>query len=82
MFIMLCLSSAPKPQSRSGYPPVAPKPSAIPMATGGAGPQEAEQESPLVTKKMIPVQSSRPPAAASVGQQGELMPRCKSFPVS
>ncbi|XP_024909226.1 rabphilin-3A-like isoform X2 [Cynoglossus semilaevis] len=64
--------AAPKPQSRSGYPPVAPKPSAIPMATGGAGPQEAEQESPLVTKKMIPVQSSRPPAAASVGQQGSM----------
>lgn len=59
-----------EPQGRAGYPPVAPKPSAVSMATGGAAPQEG---SPAVMKKMLPVQSSRPQPAASVAmaQQGE-----------
>ncbi|XP_037337539.2 rabphilin-3A-like [Pungitius pungitius] len=65
-------SAAPEPQGRGGYPPVAPKPSVARMATGGAGPEEAGQGSPVVIKKMIPTQSSRTPSAASatVGQQG------------
>lgn len=63
----------PEPQGRAGYPPVAPKPSAVRMATGGAGPEEAGQGSPVVMKKMVPVQSSRPQPAlsASLAQQGE-----------
>uniref|UniRef100_A0AAQ5YVU4 Rabphilin 3A homolog (mouse), b n=1 Tax=Amphiprion ocellaris TaxID=80972 RepID=A0AAQ5YVU4_AMPOC len=61
-----------KPQGRAGYPPVAPKP-VLRMATGGAGSEEAGQGSPVVMKKMVPVQSSRPQPAASaaVTQQGE-----------
>ncbi|XP_040052015.2 rabphilin-3A isoform X1 [Gasterosteus aculeatus] len=64
--------TAPEPQGRGGYPPVAPKPSVARMATGGAGPEEAGQGSPVAIKKMIPTQSSRPPSAASatVAQQG------------
>ncbi|TNN86403.1 Rabphilin-3A [Liparis tanakae] len=64
--------AAPEPEGRASYPPVAPKPSAVRMATGGAGPEEAGQGSPVAMKKMIPVQSSRPqPAAsASMAQQG------------
>lgn len=52
---------------------MAPKPSVARMATGGAGPEEAGQGSPVAIKKMIPTQSSRPPSAASatVAQQGE-----------
>uniref|UniRef100_A0A3B4XAS4 RabBD domain-containing protein n=1 Tax=Seriola lalandi dorsalis TaxID=1841481 RepID=A0A3B4XAS4_SERLL len=61
----------PEPLGRAGYPPVAPKPSAVCMATGGAGPQEAGQGSPVVMKKMVPVQSSRPQPAATMAQQGE-----------
>uniref|UniRef100_A0A8P4GKL9 Rabphilin-3A n=1 Tax=Dicentrarchus labrax TaxID=13489 RepID=A0A8P4GKL9_DICLA len=53
------------PHGRAGYPPVAPKPSVGRMATGGAGPEEAGQGSPVVMKKMVPVQSSRPQPAAS-----------------
>ncbi|XP_069555851.1 rabphilin-3A-like isoform X1 [Brachyistius frenatus] len=60
---------APEAQARAGYPPVAPKPVAR-MATGGAGPEEAGQGSPAVMKKMVPVQSSRPAASATVAQQG------------
>ncbi|XP_055367526.1 rabphilin-3A-like isoform X2 [Betta splendens] len=59
--------SGPEPRGRAGYPPVAPKPSAVRMATGGAGPEEAGQGSPVVMKKMVPVQSSRPQPA----QQGD-----------
>ncbi|KAG7243850.1 hypothetical protein INR49_006004 [Caranx melampygus] len=61
--------AGPESHGRAGYPPVAPKPSAVNMATGGAGPQEG---SPVVMKKMVPVQSSRPQPAASVAmaQQG------------
>ncbi|XP_037634622.1 rabphilin-3A-like isoform X2 [Sebastes umbrosus] len=64
--------SAPEPQGRGGYPPVAPKPSVGRMAAGGAGPEEAGQGSPVVMKKMVPVQSSRPQPAASapMAQQG------------
>ncbi|XP_076010386.1 rabphilin-3A-like [Genypterus blacodes] len=66
--------SGPEPQGRAGYPPVAPKPSAVFMATGGAGPgyaEEAGQGSPVMMKRVLPVQSSRPqPASASMGQQG------------
>ncbi|XP_047448102.1 rabphilin-3A-like isoform X2 [Mugil cephalus] len=60
-----------EPQGRASYPPVAPKP-AVRMATGGAGPEEAGQGSPVVMKKMVPVQSSRPQPAASatMAQQG------------
>ncbi|XP_068560035.1 rabphilin-3A-like [Cebidichthys violaceus] len=63
---------APEPQGRAGYPPVAPKPSVVRMATGGAGPEEAGQGSPVVMKKMVPVQSSRPQPAgsATMAQQG------------
>ncbi|XP_054867612.1 rabphilin-3A-like isoform X3 [Amphiprion ocellaris] len=63
--------SGPEPQGRAGYPPVAPKP-VLRMATGGAGSEEAGQGSPVVMKKMVPVQSSRPQPAASaaVTQQG------------
>lgn len=68
VFTVLCYSClGPDSQGRAGYPPVAPKPS-VHMATGGAGPQEAGQGSPVVMKKMVPVQSSRP---QPVAQQGE-----------
>ncbi|XP_051924704.1 rabphilin-3A-like isoform X2 [Hippocampus zosterae] len=50
----------PELKGRAGYPPVAPKPSVVRMATGSAGPEEAEQGSPVVMKRMVPVQSSRP----------------------
>ncbi|XP_041855476.1 rabphilin-3A-like isoform X2 [Melanotaenia boesemani] len=60
-----------EPQSRAGYPPVAPKP-VMHMATGGAGPEEVGHASPVVMKKIVPVQSSRPQSAASatIAQQG------------
>ncbi|AWP06802.1 putative rabphilin-3A-like [Scophthalmus maximus] len=58
--------AGPDSQGRAGYPPVAPKPS-VHMATGGAGPQEAGQGSPVVMKKMVPVQSSRPQPVAQQG---------------
>ncbi|KAM9810232.1 LOW QUALITY PROTEIN: rabphilin-3A-like [Neosynchiropus ocellatus] len=67
------------PQSRAGYPPVAPKPSMVRMASGGAGPEEAGQGSPVVMKKMVPVHSSRlPPTGGSMAQQGEAYhtPKC------
>ncbi|XP_037113627.1 rabphilin-3A-like [Syngnathus acus] len=62
-------------KGRAGYPPVAPKPSVVRMATGSAGPEEAEQGSPVVMKRMVPVQSSRPqpvvtPSVAPQGQVG------------
>ncbi|XP_049618207.1 rabphilin-3A isoform X1 [Syngnathus scovelli] len=62
-------------KGRTGYPPVAPKPSVVRMATGSAGPEEAEQGSPVVMKRMVPVQSSRPqpvvtPSVAPQGQVG------------
>uniref|UniRef100_A0A3Q2YHW7 Rabphilin 3A n=1 Tax=Hippocampus comes TaxID=109280 RepID=A0A3Q2YHW7_HIPCM len=47
-------------KGRAGYPPVAPKPSVVRMATGSAGPEDAEHGSPVVMKRMVPVQSSRP----------------------
>ncbi|XP_070689967.1 rabphilin-3A-like [Pempheris klunzingeri] len=59
----------PEPQGRAGYPPVAPKPSAVRMAT--AGPEEAGQGSPVVMKKMVPVQSSRPQPAPSASMAGQ-----------
>uniref|UniRef100_A0A7N5ZYU5 C2 domain-containing protein n=1 Tax=Anabas testudineus TaxID=64144 RepID=A0A7N5ZYU5_ANATE len=73
---LLCYSwlfSGPEPRGRAGYPPVAPKPSVVRMATGGAGPEEAGQGSPVVMKKMVPVQSSRMQSAASatMAQQGD-----------
>lgn len=73
MFCYSCLFLGPEPQERGGYPPVAPKPSAVRMATGGAGPAEAGQGSPVVMKKMVPVQSSRPQptGTATMAQQGE-----------
>lgn len=68
-----CLFLVPEPQGRAGYPPVAPKPSFTRMASGGAGPEEVGQGSPVVMKKMVPVQSSRssPAASATLAQQGE-----------
>ncbi|XP_061527447.1 rabphilin-3A-like isoform X2 [Phycodurus eques] len=62
-------------KGRAGYPPVAPKPSAVRAATGSAGPEEAEQGSPVVMKRTVPVQSSRPqpvvtPSMAPQGQVG------------
>lgn len=76
VFTVLCYSwlfLGAEPHGRAGYPPVAPKSSIVRMAMGGAGPQEAGQGSPVVMKKMVPVQSSRPhPAAlATMAQQGE-----------
>lgn len=76
MYTVLCYSClflGPEAQGRAGYPPVAPKPSAVRMATGGAGPEEAGQGSPVVMKKMLPVQSSRPQPAgtAKMAQQGD-----------
>lgn len=64
----------PEPQGRPGYPPVAPKP-VMRMASGGAGPEEAGQGSPVVVKKMVPVQSTRPQPCAStnVTQQGSMV---------
>ncbi|KAF6729301.1 Rabphilin-3A [Oryzias melastigma] len=59
-------ASAAESQGRAGYPPVAPKPS-VRMATGGAGPEELGQGSPVVMKKMVPVQSSRQPPSAQQG---------------
>ncbi|KAM3868450.1 rabphilin-3A-like [Diretmus argenteus] len=63
----------PEAKGRAGsYPPVAPKPAAGHMAAGGAGPgysDGAGQGSPVVMKKAVPVQSSRPQPAA-VAQQG------------
>jgi len=63
----------PEQQGRAGYPPVAPKPSVARMATGGAGPEEAGQGSPVVMRKAVPVHSSRPQPAASatMAPQGE-----------
>ncbi|XP_063346431.1 rabphilin-3A-like isoform X2 [Pelmatolapia mariae] len=64
----------PEPQGRPGYPPVAPKP-VMRMASGGAGPEEAGQGSPVVMKKMVPVQSTRPQPCASTNmtQQGSMV---------
>lgn len=64
----------PEPQGRPGYPPVAPKP-VMRMASGGAGPEEAGQGSPVVVKKMVPVQSTRsqPCASTNVTQQGSMV---------
>ncbi|XP_038560708.1 rabphilin-3A-like isoform X1 [Micropterus salmoides] len=61
----------PEPQGRDSYPPVAPKPSVVRMAAGGAGSEEAGQGSPVVMKKMVPVQSSRlqPAASTTMAQQ-------------
>ncbi|KAJ7994264.1 hypothetical protein DPEC_G00264080 [Dallia pectoralis] len=56
----------PEAHGRAGKPPVAPKPAEVCMATGRAGPGYAEggaQDSPVLTQKAVPVQSSRPPAA-------------------
>lgn len=72
VLIHSCLILAAESQGRAGYPPVAPKPS-VRMATGGAGPEELGQGSPVVMKKMVPVQSSRqqPSASVAMAQQGE-----------
>uniref|UniRef100_A0A3P9JPB3 C2 domain-containing protein n=1 Tax=Oryzias latipes TaxID=8090 RepID=A0A3P9JPB3_ORYLA len=72
VLIHSCLILAAESQGRAGYPPVAPKPS-VRMATGGAGPEELGQGSPVVMKKMVPVQSSRqqPSASATMAQQGD-----------
>ncbi|XP_068167809.1 rabphilin-3A-like [Antennarius striatus] len=63
----------PEPKVRAGYPPVAPKPSVGRMAAGGAGIEDAGQGGPVVMKKTVPVQSSRPPPVASalLTHQGE-----------
>ncbi|KAJ3603721.1 hypothetical protein NHX12_028462 [Muraenolepis orangiensis] len=67
---------SPERQSRTGgYPPVAPKPSETRMATGGAGPGHAAgpgQDSPVVMKKALNVQSSRPQPAAPAAQPGPM----------
>ncbi|XP_057687943.1 rabphilin-3A-like isoform X2 [Corythoichthys intestinalis] len=66
--------SGTEPKGRAGYPPVAPKPSVVRMATGNAGPEEAEHGSPVVMKRMVPVQSSRPQpvVSSSMNLQGQL----------
>ncbi|KAF3851111.1 hypothetical protein F7725_012883, partial [Dissostichus mawsoni] len=56
----------PEQQGRAGYPPVAPKPSVARMATGGAGPEEAGQGSPVVMRKAVP---RAPPAAREERRQ-------------
>ncbi|CAL8347203.1 unnamed protein product [Lota lota] len=61
----------PERQSRTGgYPPVAPKPSEVRMAPGGAG--GPGQDSPVVMKKAGTVQSSRPQPAATMAQPGPM----------
>ncbi|XP_077456284.1 rabphilin-3A-like isoform X2 [Stigmatopora argus] len=62
-------------KGRAGYPPVAPKPSVARAATGHACLEEGEQGSPMVMKRMVPVQSSRPqpvvtPSMTPQGQPG------------
>ncbi|XP_071377215.1 rabphilin-3A-like [Centroberyx affinis] len=66
--------SGAEPQGRAGYPPVAPKPSEVRMATGGASPGYTDQGGPVVMKKAVTVQSSRPQPAASatMAQQGSM----------
>lgn len=67
-----CSLLSTRPQAKAGYPRVAPKPSLPSMATGGACHEDAGQGSPVMMKKMVPVQSSRPhPASATMAQQGE-----------
>ncbi|KAJ8338636.1 hypothetical protein SKAU_G00354220 [Synaphobranchus kaupii] len=54
-----------EPTGRGGRPPVAPKPSVGRVGPSGAereGPSEA-QDTPVVLKRAVPVQSSRPPPA-------------------
>ncbi|CAL8248623.1 unnamed protein product [Merluccius merluccius] len=66
----------PERQSRTGgYPLVAPKPSEVRMAAGAAGPGYAGgpgQDSPVVMKKAVTVQSSRPQPAAAMAQPGPM----------
>lgn len=80
MFTCVCMCVihpcvlGPEPQGRAAYPPVAPKPE-LRMATGGAGPGYADggaQGSPVVMKRAVTVQSSRPQTAvsATMAQQG------------
>lgn len=79
MFVSLCVSIyilGADTQGRAGYPPLAPKPTEVSMATGGVGPgytDGAAQGGPVVMKKAVTVQSSRPQPAASatMAQQGE-----------
>jgi len=71
---LMCVTAVPagpERQSRpgGGYPPVAPKPAEVRMATGGAG--APGQVSPVVMKKAVTVQSSRPQPAAAAAQPGE-----------
>uniref|UniRef100_A0A8C8JJ88 Rabphilin-3A n=1 Tax=Oncorhynchus tshawytscha TaxID=74940 RepID=A0A8C8JJ88_ONCTS len=64
--------AGPEELGHAGKPPVAPKPSDVRMATGGTGHGYNEggaQNSPVALQKAVPVQSSRPPPAASA-QQG------------
>lgn len=59
-------------QAHPGYPRLAPKPSLSSMATGRACHEDAGQGSPVMMKKMVPVQSARPhTASATMAQQGE-----------
>ncbi|XP_077600279.1 rabphilin-3A-like isoform X2 [Stigmatopora nigra] len=60
-------------KGRAGYPPVAPKPSVPRAATGHASLDEGDQGSPMVMKRMVPVQSSRPQpvVAPSMTPQGQ-----------
>ncbi|KAM9392579.1 rabphilin-3A-like isoform 1-T2 [Pholidichthys leucotaenia] len=64
----------PELQSRAGYPPVAPKP-VLRMVSGGTGPEQSGQGSPVVMKKLVPVQSSRPqPTTCTImAQQGSMV---------
>ena len=62
--------SGPERQSRTGgYPPVALKPSEVRMSAGGVG--GPAQDSPVMMKKAMTVQSSRPQPAAAMAQPGE-----------
>ncbi|XP_064824277.1 rabphilin-3A-like [Oncorhynchus masou masou] len=63
--------AGPEELGHAGKPPGAPKPSDVRMATGGTGHGYNEggaQNSPVALQKAVPVQSSRPPPAASAQQ--------------
>ncbi|XP_059920919.1 rabphilin-3A-like [Gadus macrocephalus] len=64
-------TAGPERQSRTGgYPPVALKPSEVRMSAGGVG--GPAQDSPVMMKKAMTVQSSRPQPAAAMAQPGPM----------
>ena len=67
--LRVSLSGLERQGRTGGYPPVAPKPSEVRMAPGGVG--GPGQDSPVVMKKAMTVQSPRPQLAAAMAQPGE-----------